>query len=336
MNLLHIAHEEPSARLWSDRFIEQLTSLGDLHITENGGQLSEEALLERMRSADVLLTGWGSVAVPPALAREPGAVRYICHMTGTMRATVPLEVIEAGVPVTNWGDAPANQVAEGAMALLLGTLKDLHHHVVTKREGGWGIDVHRNGGSLRGLRVGVYGCGAVGRRFIEMLRPFRAEVLVFDPYEVALPEGCRRAETLEELFGSCSAVAIHAALTAETRRSVTAELLALLPDHGVLVNTARGDILDQEALFAELEAGRLRAGLDVLAGSDSLPRDHPARRWENLILTSHQVEWGWPDDYEPTSELLPLHEVCLANLRRFAAGEQLLHRMDRERYERST
>lgn len=336
MNLLHIAHEEPSARLWSDRFIERLTALGELHITENGGQLPEDALLERMSAADVLLTGWGSVAVPSALAREPGAVRYICHMTGTMRGTIPLEVIEAGIPVTNWGDAPANQVAEGAIALLLAALKDLHHHVAVKRDGGWGVDVHRNGGTLRGLRVGVYGCGVVGRRFIEMLRPFGAEVLVFDPYEAAPPAGCRRVETLEELFGSCRAVAIHAALTEETRRSVTAGLLALLPDHAVVVNTARGDIIDQEALFAELGTGRLRAGLDVLAGNDSLPRDHPARRWENLILTAHQVEWGWPDDYEPPSELLPLHEVCLENLRRFAAGEPLLYAMDRERYGRST
>ncbi len=336
MNLLHIAHGEPSTKLWPDCFIERLTALGELRITENGGQLEEEALLERMRAAEVLLTGWGSVAVPAALARDPGAVRYICHLTGTMRGQIPPEIVEAGIPVTNWGDAPAFQVAEGALALLLATLKDLHHHVATKRDGGWGIDLHRNGGSLRGLRVGLYGCGAVGGTFARMLRPFGAVVTVFDPYLDEPPPGCSRVGSLAELFGGAQAVVIHAALTEETRHTVTAELLALLPDHGVVVNTARGDIVDQEALFRELESGRLRAGLDVLAGNDGLPRDHPARRWENLILTSHQVEWGWPDDYAPASELLALHEVALANLERYARGEPLRFAMDPDRYARST
>jgi len=128
---------------------------------------------------------------------------------------------------------------------------------------------------------------------------------------------------------------IHAGLCDATRRSVTSELLAKLPRHGVVVNTARGGIVDQAALFAELEAGRLRAGLDVLE-PDTLPPDHPARAWENLILTAHHVENPWPLDGRPATRLTPMQRACVENLRRFAAGEPLLYPMDRTRYLRNT
>jgi phosphoglycerate dehydrogenase-like enzyme len=102
--------------------------------------------------------------------------------------------------------------------------------------------------------------------------------------------------SLEELFDGAQAIVIHAGLTNETEKSVTAELLSRLPDQGVVVNTARGAIIDQEALFAELKSGRLRAGLDVLS-PDELPENHEARSWENLIWTCHRfMGGGWPGD----------------------------------------
>jgi len=88
------------------------------------------------------------------------------------------------------------------------------------------------------------------------------------------------------MFEQCEAIVIHAALSPETERTVTAELLSLLPDRGIIVNTARGQIIDNEALFAELRRGRLRAALDV-TDPEELPRDHPARGYDNLILTAH-------------------------------------------------
>jgi hypothetical protein len=74
--------------------------------------------LEQMRKADVLITMWGARPIPPALAHDPGRVRYILNLTGTCRPYIPIEVIRGRIAVTNWGDAPARAVAEGAMALL--------------------------------------------------------------------------------------------------------------------------------------------------------------------------------------------------------------------------
>jgi len=337
MKLLHIAHRETSPRLWTNTFREALKPFGELEIIPAGIDIPEVKLIERMQAADILLTGWGAMPVPAIIATEPGNVKYICHLTGEMRRTIPLEIIRSKIPVTNWGNSPAFEVAEGAMVLLLALCKNLRGFIVEKENGFW-----HNGspaavaqtGTLRGLKIGLYGLGFIGRCFLDLIRPFRPVISAFDPYALDWLEGIERVGSLEELFKNSHAIVIHAGLTDETRNSVNAKLLGLMPDHGILINTARGGIVDQDALFAELKTGRLRAGLDVLAGDDQLPADHPGRRWPNVIFTSHQISNAlWPIHPEdPDAPLLSLHEMCLGNLQRFVDGQPLQFIIDEKRY----
>jgi phosphoglycerate dehydrogenase-like enzyme len=251
-----------------------------------------------------------------------------------MREYIPAELVDAGIPLTNWGDAPAHNVAEGAMLLLLAGVKSVHARIQWARQGNnWGISAE-TGGTLSDLNVGVYGCGVIARKFIELLRPFGSVIRIFDPYLNDPPSECEVVDSLKQLFAASEAVVIHAALTPETQNTVTAELLAMLPDGGVVVNTARGGIVDQAALFKELETGRLRAGLDVLE-PDHLDPEHPARKWENLILTCHTISAG-PPPSAARPRLLRHEQYCLDNLRRFVADEPLRFIMDAVRYQRST
>ncbi|GAB4451632.1 MAG: hydroxyacid dehydrogenase [Armatimonadaceae bacterium] len=334
MKLLHIAARQPNPRLFTPPFLTQLREFGELSVIEHGEQLPETEVLTQIRGCEVLLTGWGHLPVPVAIAAEPGSLRYICHLTGEMRSYIPPEIIRAGIPVTNWGDALALQVAEGAVTLLLACLKNLRAHIEEKRNGQWRLSCDSLTGTMRGLRVGIYGYGVIAQRFVELCRPFGARLSAFDPYVSEFPPDVEQCTSLNDLFAGSDAVVLHAGLTPETRHSIGTEQLALLRDNGILINTARGGLVDQDALFAELERGRLRAGLDVLDFGDWLPPDHPARQWTNVVFTSHQVSnRDWSDG--PDS-LNPLHEVCLDNLRRFAHGEPLRFRMDEARYERST
>jgi len=103
-----------------------------------------------------------------------------------------------------------------------------------------------------------------------------------------------------------------------------------------VINTARGGIVDQDALFREIKSGRLRAGLDVLAGDagDFLDPNDEARQWKNLILTSHRVSdiaWGTEETLENV-----MRRACLENIERFSKGEPPLFQMTEERYLRST
>lgn len=313
-----------------------LRELGDLDIVEQCGKLSDSEVLSRMRTADVLVTMWGARPIPPELADDPGRVRYVLHLTGTCRQYIPIEIIRSGIPVTNWGDAPARAIAEGAMALLLAVLKDLRARTERVAAGEW-AGARRFGlpsGTLCGLRLGLYGCGAIGKRFVSLVEPFRPQLLVYDPYAEDIPECCERVQTLKELFDRSEAIGVFAGLSDETHGTVTSDLLARLPDQGILINVARGEIIDQDALFTELKAGRLRAGLDVLADGDSIPAGHEARGWPNLLLTCHDINSSyWPQRPPQLSEA---DRIAVDNLKRFLAGQPLRFVMDERRYSLST
>ncbi len=313
-----------------------LKELAELEIVEQGKTLAEDDIVTQMRAADIVITNWASTPIPQALVEDPGRLKYVLNIGGTCKATVSLELIQRGIVVTNWGDTPARSLAEGAVSLLFGVLKDLRGRVEGLRDGkgntAGGLDLPS--GSLNGLKMGLYGCGVIGSRFVEMLRPFNPELFVFDPYATSVPEGCQRVETITELFEESEAIAVWAGLSEETEGSVTAELLAKLPDHGIVINAARGEIIDQEALFAELKTGRLRAGLDVLVADNYLPMGHEAHTWQNLLITGHDINCAhWPK--RPPS-LGYAGGIAVENVRRFIAGEEMRFVMDETRYLRSS
>ncbi len=334
---LHMAANSAQPRAWTSPFVAALRALGDLDIIEDGNKLCDDEAAACIRGYDVLITSWGARATPAALAAGPGSLQYICHLTGGMREFIPLELVESAIPVTNWGNAQARAVAEGAVLLLLASLKGLRQRIDTIEAGDWRPPEEGfHSGMMWDLPLGVYGYGFIGRTFVDMVRPFGPRIRIFDPFATDLPDDSERVESLQALFTGSRAVAIHAGWTEETAGSVTAELLAQLPDGGILINTARGAIVDQQALFAELERGRLRAGLDVLVPPEQLADEHPARRWPNLVLTAHSLSQPFPKDYVAEDAFEPMHHICLDNVRRHLAGESLNFRMDRARYELST
>ena len=335
LKLLHIAKDTANPRIWSAVFRTALAEVGELTLVEDGANLDEAQRTSMIRGCDVVLLGWGAMPLPADIVADRGRLRYVCNITGEMKGWVSPALVDSGLPVSNWGDAPAFAMAEGAMTLLLATLKDLHRHIQLIRGDGWFIDTASTGGSLRGLNVGIYGCGVIGQAFIELIRPFRPMLHVFDPFLAETPAGCSRVASLAELFDVSQAVVVHAGLNPGTRASVTADLLRRLPRHGIIINTARGGVIDQEALFAELASGRLRAGLDVLE-PDSLPERHPARTWENCLLTAHQIGRDWPDDGLPPTRLDEMHRICLDNVRRFAAGQPMRFVVDPVTFRRQT
>lgn len=296
---------------------------------------TEKEYADLIRQYDVLLTMWDSAHVPNELAENPGNLKYICNITGEMTKWIDKEIIESPhITVTNWGDAPAFGVAEGAFALLHAVMKDIPLSIDHARNNGTGAHPDVRLGSLHYTRVCIYGMGAIGRKFVEFIRPFRPEIYAYDPYVDDMPEGVTKVNSLQELFSKAQIMVIHAALCKETEGSVTKELLSLLPDGGVIINTARGKIIDQDALLAELESGRLRAGLDVMYPTDWPDEDAPIRQLKNVILTGHFVSgnnWGInPDELDFTSL------NCLENLKRFGEGKPLKFVMDYERYSRTT
>lgn len=296
---------------------------------------NEAEYAELIRRYDVLLTMWKSPRVPAEIAKNPGNLKLVCNITGSVRNWIGEEIVECPqISVTNWGDAPAFGVAEGAFALLVTMLKDIPLSIEHAQNNGISCAPDRRSGSLYGLKIGIYGMGAIARKFVDMLKPFESNLSAFDPYVDEMPEGVKKVSSLEELFKTSHVIVVHAGLSPETTNSVTKELLALLPDGGIIINTARGKIIDQNALMDELSTGRLRAGLDVMAPEDWPAEDAPIRQMKNVVLTGHFIAnpvWGVDPEKLDFTAL-----NCLENLKLFSEGKPLKFVMDVERYRRST
>ncbi len=334
LNILHVAGEELHSRVWLPPFIEALEQLGNLTLVENGRQLDSDELASLIRRHNVLITNWQVPELPLSLIDNPGQLQYICNVTGSVRKFIPRQFVEKGIPVTNWGIAPAFRIAEAAFALMLAILKDIPARDRLVRKGGWKPSDSIYCGTLGNARVGIYGFGVIGRSFEKLLRPFNSQVRVYDPYVNDFPETVVPVDSLEELVLETEILVVHAGLSSETKGSISKEILTRLPDHAVIVNTARGALFDQAALFAELESGRLRAALDVLE-PDFLPEDHPARNWPNVIFTAHNLGQIKPlPGAAPAME--EMHEVCLQNITRFLDGKKLRFLVDEKRYDSST
>lgn len=285
------------------------------------------------RSVEVLLTGKHSPVLPEALAEHPGDLRYICHTRGVVKAYFPRRLLERGLLLTNWGDA-AGSIADLALALLLAQLHQVHLRDRLCRGGSVPLRWQSYSTSFSELRVGVYGCGGIGRRFAGLCRALGMAVSAFDPWVPALPEGVQRAESLDQLFASCHAVSIHAGLGDSTRGSVGPRQLALLCDGGIVVNTARGGIVDEPALAAEARSGRLLVACDVIADEADWNAS-PLAAEPAVLLTGHGAHRAEPPPDRPAPRWR-LPEFAVRNLRAYREGRPLENRIDLAAWDRST
>jgi phosphoglycerate dehydrogenase-like enzyme len=201
---------------------------------------------------------------------------------------------EANVLLAITVDAVRKPVAEGILAFFLALAKKMLVKDRLVRTGRWDLKAHASGLGLSGKTVGSVGMGNIGSEMFRLLKPFDlGRLLAFDPYvsqEQAARLGVELVD-LRTLFRESDFIAIICPLNDETRGMINAELLALVKPTAYLVNAARGPIVDQAALTAALQEGRIAgAGLDVFE-QEPLPIDDPLTKMENVILAPHAIAW---------------------------------------------
>lgn len=301
---------------------EHLAALGevaDLLAPEAVQSLPAERGDEVLAAADVLLGHWGCVVLDDGfLARAP-RLRMLAYAAGTVRATVTDATFARGLLVTSGAAANAVPVAEYTVAAILWANKA----AFTDRERLRGVELpalpRRHPVGNWGKRIGLVGASHVGRLVIELLRPYRCTVVVADPYlsdEGAAALGVARVE-LDELLATSDVVSLHAPALPETAGMIGAAELARMMDGATLINTARGPLVDHDALVAELRTGRITAVLDV-TDPEPLPAGHPLLHLPTCVVTPHLAG-------SQGTELSRLAELVIEEIRRFAAGEPPVH-----------
>ncbi|MGO1284103.1 MAG: hydroxyacid dehydrogenase [Brachybacterium sp.] len=277
--------------LYSPPSLARLRGLGEVVLAPDTGEL-RAPLPDRLADEyDVLITSWSTAPFDPSVLSGT-RLKYAAHTAGTVRGLFPKHVLEQGLRLAQGGSAPmATAVAELALTLTLVLLRDVHsmdRRLQATRDwaaGGSGTLTH----GIREQTIGVVGLSRVGREYISMARGLGVrDLLAVDPFAtqadaealgvqlVGLAELCERSDVL----------AIHAPVTDQTRGMLDADMIALLRDGAIVLNTARSAVVDMQALTAELVAGRLRAGLDVF-DSEPLAADSPLYGLDNVVITPH-------------------------------------------------
>jgi phosphoglycerate dehydrogenase-like enzyme len=279
---------------------------------------TKEDLLALLPAADGCLTSWGVARLDADVIAAAPRLQIMAHMGSSVTRLVSEALWQRGVRVTTAAPVLARDVAVTTLGLMIVGLKriwPLGQHV---REGGWRESAYWPSRELYGKAVGIVGASHVGRHVIELLRPFGARVLLYDPY-VSPDEATRLGVSkvdLDDLLRQADVVSLHAPAKPETHHLLDARRLALMKDDALLINTARGTLVDEAALIAELRRGRFFVFLDV---TDPEPpaADSPLRHLDNVVVTPHLA--GCIEDCGR------MGEMAVEELRRHFAGEPPLY-----------
>ncbi|PRY59537.1 phosphoglycerate dehydrogenase-like enzyme [Glycomyces artemisiae] len=273
-----------------------------------------------LADAEVVVSGWGAPRLDAAALERAPRLHTVLHAAGSVK---PL-VADAGwerLAVSSAADANALPVAEYTLAAILLAGKGvfaLREAFRADRSFALGY-IHPEVGNF-GRTVGIVGASRIGRRVLELLRPFDFRILLADPYvEDAGVLGAELVD-LDLLVAEADIVSLHAPDLAETAGLLGAERFAAMKDGAVVINTARGRLVDTDALIAELATGRISAVLDV-THPEPLPADSPLFSLPNVFLTPHVAG-------SQGNELARMGLYIVEEAERLAAGRPLAHLVD--------
>ncbi|MCD6726223.1 MAG: C-terminal binding protein [Solirubrobacteraceae bacterium] len=251
-------------------------------------QADEETLVELCQEGvDALLVCFAPVNGRVVQAAADNGCRLIARY-GIGYDNVDVETASRnGIVVTRVPDYCLDEVADHALGLLLCAARGIGAGQAEVRRGGWTVprDVYR----LRGRRLALIGVGQIGARLAARAAPLGFEIVGFDPFLKDWPAEIGRVETFDEAIATADAISLHAPLTAENRHIIGNAAIAKMQRRPIVVNTARGGLVDLEAAAAALDDGRISAlALDVV-DPEPLPLGHPLRDHPRAIITPHMA-----------------------------------------------
>ncbi len=300
--------------------LERLAASGELlHGGEPVGDLSSAEALASLAQADVIVGHWGCPTLTEEVLAAAPRLALFAYAAGTVKWQVTDAVWSRDIRVTSAAAANAVPVAEYTVASILFANKGVFSFAARERDPDVDVAIDPSRIGNLGRRVGLVGASHVGRLVIELLGPYDLELAVADPFlsdADAVELGVTRME-LDELCAWAELLSLHAPEVESTKGMIGAAQLAVLSDGATLVNTARGGLVDETALIAELSTGRISAVLDVTV-EEPTPADSPLRRMPNVFLTPHVAGAAG-------TEMVRLADLAVQEVERWARGEPALH-----------
>ncbi|MBB2698542.1 hydroxyacid dehydrogenase [Rhizobium phaseoli] len=310
-----------------DAILRRLDTVGRLLDREPLQRLDDARARRLLSEAEILITGWGAAYVGPEIPAAAPRLRLIVHAAGTVKGIIDEAIFDAGITVSHSAEANAVPVAEFTLAAILFAgkrafrFRDLY---VADRNRDRTYPMQREAIGNYGRTLGIIGASRIGRRVIELLKPFEYRLLLFDPMVDAAEAAGLGAEKveLEALMRRADIVSLHAPSLPSTQHMIDASTLSLMKDGATLINTARGILIDEAALLSELKTGRIDAVIDVtdpeIPEMGSAFYDLP-----NVFLTPHIAG-------AIGLERARLGEMAADEVERFTTGRPLLYQIRRQ------
>lgn len=306
----------------NEKTIERMRKIGEVVMNEGGTE--PEHVKELMKDATIAVTSWGNKPIDEDILSVCPNLKLVVHAAGSVKPVVSDALWEKGVRVSSSAPMLSMGVSETALGFTISASKNFYNLNANLHNGGWS----EGKGDIRelyDLTVGVISGGWAGRHYIELLKPFQLRVLLYDPFiseEKAAAMGAEKA-TFEEILEQSDIISIHAPSIPETYHMFNRETLAKMKKDAVLINTARGSIIDETALYEHMKAGNLKyACLDVY-DPEPPAADNPLRTLPNVIMTPHLAGLA-------NNGLKKVGQHAAEEIEKFLRGEPMLAEVTKE------
>lgn len=307
--------------LFDDAALDRIDALGTLTNREPLSKWTDPRARDLLADADVILGHWGCPKIDHEVVTAAPQLGLVAYAAGTVKEVITDAVWDRDIRVTSGANANAEPVAEYTLATILFANKRVFWPAGEAQ-------TFRPVGNFD-KTVGIVGASLIGRRVVELLGQFpHLSVLLYDPIvspAEATAMGASKVE-LDELCARSDIVSIHAPALPSTRHMIGASQLAAMADGATLVNTARGSLVDHDALAAEASTGRIYAVLDVTE-PEPLPDDSALRSLPNVLVTPHLAG-------SQGTELERLVRYATEEIERWAQGRPALNEVTKDQLAR--
>lgn len=275
---------------WGKEEIQLLKHIGKVFWNRSSSPPKADELSQALEDVDILVAGWGCPQLTEDILQKADKLRLVVYSGGSVHSLVSPELYQRGITVLSGNQLFARSVAEGVIAYMLCAQRKLHQYGNCIAQGVWPSNFYNY--NLRGKRVGLLGYGMVVRELIPLLKAFHCDIRMWLDYTPASPverDDITIVSSLEELFSECEIVSVHCGMRSELFHLVDETLLQLLPLNALFLNTARGQLVDTEALCRVFsQRNDLRGVLDVYE-REPLPATSPLTKLSNLLLIPHMA-----------------------------------------------
>lgn len=315
MTIVAITHPtKEHGRFFTDEDLARLRAVAEVRVL---GDLDAAGADAALAVSDILLSSWGMPKLDAVFLAKAPRLRAACYAAGSVKGFVTLESYARGVLVTTAMHANAVPVAEVTVALITLANKTWFPAVAAMRTQRKHVGAQAHAGNYR-TRVGLIGFGAICRIVAEKLRKTDLLVDVYDPYATdadLAAHGCHRQSDLVQLARECQVISLHAPNIPATRHMLAAPFFQAMRDGATFINTARGALVHEPSLIAELQTGRITAHLDV---TDPEPPVANSPFWDlpNVHLSPHLAG-------SSSGEIRRMGELAIDECLRVIRGEPL-------------